>query len=172
MAEEVKRKRWRGRDIAKRRGLAELGALVREVVDRHVPPERQRLSRLRNLWIELLPPRFADHVWPMQVRGERLIVHVHDSQWLHEMTYWRQELLDRLGQAAPDLGLESIEAFVGPLPPMSERRPEAPEPIEVDHEPVLPEETPSETLEALDQIRDDRLREALKQARVMLGKPR
>src|SRR5690606_11750103 len=124
------------------RGRVELAAVVDEVLQRHVPEEVQRLSRLRNLWIELFPTSFADHVWPMLVQGGRLVVHVHDSQWLHEMTYWRQEVLSRLRAApsdpAPDppsdpasdpssgLGIEIIEAYVGPLPPLSERRPPPP----------------------------------------------
>ena len=127
----------------------------------------------RNLWIELLPTRFADHVWPMLVQGDRLLLHVHDSQWLHEMTYWRQELLDRLARAWPESGVEIIEAYVGPLPPMSERRPGAPPPPpEIDREPVLDPDVPDETVAALNEIRDERLREALAKARMMLGRPR
>jgi hypothetical protein len=147
--------------------------LVDEVLRHHVPEEVQRLSRLRNLWIQLLPASFADHVWPMLVQGGRLLVHVHDSQWLHEMTYWRQEVLSRLRAAWPEMGIEIIEAYVGPLPPLLERRP--PPPVELPPKPrvsVLDSEVPRETLEALNAIRDPKLREALARARLMLGQPR
>ncbi|GEM_PF-1788394 len=156
-----------------RRGRIDLSAAMAEVLDRHVPPEVQRLSRLRNLWIEILPASFADHVWPTLVQGPRLLVHVHDSQWLHEMTYWRQELLDRLGRAWPESGIQTIEAFVGPIPPVGERRPGTPPPLPVvDRSPVLDAEVPGQTIDALNEIRDERLREVLAQARFMLGKPR
>jgi hypothetical protein len=148
-----------------------------EVLNRHVPEEVQRLARIRNLWIELLPASFADHVWPMLVQGGRLVVHMHDSQWLHEMTYWRQEVMSRLraagAESGAEVGIEVIEAYVGPIPPVSERRPPPPpEYIPVVRPPPLDAEVPSETLAALNGIRDPLLREALAQARLMMGKPR
>jgi hypothetical protein len=166
-------RRRRRRRRAKRRGQINLASVVREVIERHVPVEVQRLSRLRNLWLELFPTSFADHVWPMIVQGGRLIVHVHDSQWLHEMTYWRQDVLAKLREAWPESGIEVVEGYVGELPPLAERRPPVPpEPAPVDRTPVLEPEVPAETVEALNAIRDPALREALAQARMMLGKPR
>lgn len=166
-------RRRRRRPKQKRRGRIVLAAVVDEVLRRHVPDEVQRLSRLRNLWIERLPTGFADHVWPMLIQGGRLVVHVHDSQWLHEMTYWRQEVLVRLRAVWPEIGIEIIEAYVGPIPPLAERRPPPPAELpKVDREPVLEPEVPVETVDALNAIRDPKLREALAQARMMLGKPR
>lgn len=156
----------------KRRGRIDLATVITEVIERHVPLEVQRLSRLRNLWIELFPASFADHVWPMLVQGGRLIVHVHDSQWLHEMTYWRQDVMAKLREAWPDNGIELIDGYVGELPPLSERRPPPPpEPIPVDRTPVLEAEVPNATIDALNAIDDPKLREILAQARMMLGKP-
>jgi hypothetical protein len=158
---------------AKRRGAVDLETVVREVIERHVPTELQRLTRVRNLWLELLPPGFADHVWPMLVQGGRLIVHVHDSQWLHEMTYWRQDVLAKLRAAWPDGGIELVDGYVGELPPVRERRlPVSPELEPVDRTSVLDAEVPHETIEALNAIRDPGLRDVLAQARMTLGKPR
>ena len=157
----------------KRRGRIDLRAVIGEVVDRHVPTEVQRLSRLRNLWLEHLPTNLADQVWPMLVQGDRLILHVHDSQWLHEMTYWRQDVLTKLTAAWPECGIERIEAYVGPIPPLHERRPPAPPELPlVDRSPVLEPEVPKETLDALNAVEDPGLRELLAQARMMLGKSR
>jgi hypothetical protein len=166
-------RRRRRRPKQKRQGRVQIAAVVGEVLQRHVPDEVQRLSRLRNLWIELFPTSFADHVWPMLVQGGRLVVHVHDSQWLHEMTYWRQEVLTRLRAIEPELGIEIIEAFVGPLPPLLERRPPPPpEYVRPRREAALEPEIPPETRDALNSIRDPQLREALAQARWMMGRPR
>ena len=165
-----RRRRRRG---PPRRGRVDLDSIVTEVLEKHIPPEVQRLSKLRNLWLELFPDSFADHVWPMIVQQQRLIVYVHDSQWLHEMTYWRQDALDKLDDAWPESGIEFLEAYVGALPPMSQRRPpKPPDPPVINYEPVLDADVPGETVEALNSIRDPSLREALAQARVMLGKRR
>lgn len=158
---------------SKRRGPVDLDTIVREVIEHHVPSELQRLTRVRNLWLELLPLGFADHVWPMLVQGSRVIVHVHDSQWLHEMTYWRQDVLAKLRAAWPDGGIEILEGYVGELPPLRERRlPAPPQHGAAERKPVLDAEVPAETVEALNAIRDPELRDALAQARVTLGKPR
>lgn len=154
-------------------GRVDVREVLSKVVDRHVAPELQRLTRIRNLWIEILPESFADHVWPTLVQGDRLLVHVHDSQWLHEMTYWRQEVLDRLAVAWPESEILRVEASVGPIPPRSERRPAAPPPPPVvDRSPVLEPDVPTATVDALNEVRDARLREVLARARWMLGKPR
>lgn len=166
-------KKPRRRRRPKRRGAVDLATVVTEVIERHVPTEVQRLSKLRNLWLELFPASFADHVWPMLVQGGRLIVHVHDSQWLHEMTYWRQDVLTKLRAAWPENGIELVEGYVGALPPLHERRPPAPPELPpVDRTPVLDAEVPDETIDALNAIEDPQLREILAQARMMLGKPR
>ncbi len=159
-----------GKPRVRRLGRVDVPSIVASVLDRHVPPELQRLTRIREIWAELLPRNFTDAVWPMLVQAERLIVHVHDSQWLHEMTYWRQDVLSRLREEWPESGIERLDAFVGELPPLAQRRPAAPvlAPIPV-RVPVLASEVPSETVEALNEIRDPRLRDALAQARWILG---
>jgi hypothetical protein len=163
----------RPRRKTKRRGPVDLEALVREVIARHVPIELQRLTRVRNLWLELLPLRFADHVWPMLVQGSRVIVHVHDSQWLHEMTYWRQDVLAKLRAVWPEGGIETIEGYVGELPPLKERRLPAPvQDVPIERTPVLDTEVPAETVAALNAISDPQLRDLLAQARVTLGQAR
>ncbi|MFV8756233.1 DciA family protein [Nannocystaceae bacterium ST9] len=166
---EAQRPKPTGKRV-RRLGRVDVPDLVAAVLDRHVPPELQRLTRLREIWAELLPRSFTDAVWPMLVQGERLIVHVQDSQWLHEMTYWRQDVLARLREEWPESGIERLDAFVGELPPLALRRPPipvlAPTPLRA---PVLSPEVPDETMDALNQIRDPRLRDALAQARMRLG---
>lgn len=170
MSEAPKPRAGKSGKRVRRLGRVDVPTIVGLVLDRHVPPELQRLTRIRELWLELMPRSVGDHVWPMLVQGERLIVHVQDSQWLHEMTYWRQDLLARLLEAWPEAGIERLDAYVGELPPLAQRRPpiavRGPTPI---HPPVLSPEVPAETMEALHQIRDPRLRDALAQARWMLG---
>lgn len=147
--------------------------MLHEVLDKHVPVEAQQLARVRNLWIELFPPGFADHVWPMIVQKHRLILYVHDSQWLHEMTYWRQDVLHKLGIAWPESPITKLEAYVGRLPPMHERRPPPPpEMPPVDRRPVLTPDVPDQTRDALNAVHDPELRDTLARARMMLGTER
>lgn len=147
---------------------------LQEVVDAYlrktVPAEMIRLIRIKQAWPKVAPDWVVANAFPASVRGRRLVLHVQDNQWLHELTYWRQELLEKLQEHCPDARVEAIDAYVGvvgseeaepPPPRLQRRRPGV----------QLPQDVPSETLSALNAIDDPDLRDACAAARMMLGNP-
>lgn len=129
-----------------------------------VPRERVELARLQNAWPRLVPRHLQEVAWPAGLVDGKLVVHVDDNQWLHELAYLRRELLDKLRRACPTAGLRELRLRVGEveLPP----RPEpAPEPVI----PGLPREPERATIEAMEAIDDARLRDAVAAARLALG---
>jgi predicted nucleic acid-binding Zn ribbon protein len=157
------------------RAPSPLAAALWELVRRHVGDDTIRLMQVRELW-----PRIAGagataleaHSWPVGVSGELLTVHVHDSQWLHELTYLRQDLLRRLGELAPDTRLRSLRLRLGEVPPLATRRPpETPLPPPLPP-PSFPPEPDAATREALDAVVDPELKQLIAGARIMLGRCR
>ena len=141
---------------------------VEEVLRGLVPEDRVRLARIREAWRDLVPGFFAAALWPARIHGWRLVLHVQDNQWLHELTYWRQEFLEKLQARCPSVGITEIDAFVGPVDawaPLPKPGPEA------ERDPALPAEVPAETMEMLGRIRDPALRDACAAARMVLGRP-
>jgi predicted nucleic acid-binding Zn ribbon protein len=140
------------------------------LVRRHVGPETIRLMQVRDAWPRVAGPNLEAHAWPAAISGDALIVHVHDSQWLHELTYMRQDLLRRLQALAPAAELGALRLRLGEVVPVAERR--LPEPIRPTPlpPPRLSPEPDEATRRALDAVHDPELKQIIAGARVMLGR--
>lgn len=136
-----------------------------DAVRKIVPPERLRLTRVQMVWPEIATARLRRVAWPAAVRGDTLSLDVRDNQWLHELTYLRAELLQRIQEAAPEAEIGQLRLRVGSVP---EPWPEPPERPEVEP-PHLPDEPSRETMDALHGIDDPGLRQIMANARMALS---
>lgn len=151
-------------------GPSPLAAAMWALVRRHVGPDTIRLMQVREVWPRVAGPNLEAHTWPAAVAGEALVVHVHDSQWLHELQYMRQDLLRRLHALAPAAELQALRMRLGEVPPVAERRAqEASHPAPLPP-PRLSPEPDEATRRALDAVADPELKQILAGARVMLGR--
>jgi hypothetical protein len=127
-----------------------------------------RLGRVELAWASVVPPQIRARAWPVALRDGELVVHVRDSQWLHELMYLRQDLLARLCASRPDLGIFSLRLRLGPIRALDEgAEPAAAAPAPVGS---LACEPSADTLRALEEIRDPELRSRAAAARVGLGR--
>lgn len=129
-----------------------------------VPAARLELLRLQLAWERALPPRLARVAVPVALDDRALVVNVVDSQWLHELTYLRADVLDRLREQGLGREIGSLRMRVGPVPVPE---PPPPPPREAPA-PVLPNQPASETLQAIAAVQDDVLRGAIATARQAL----
>lgn len=148
-----------------------LAAALWELVRRHVGPDMIRLMQVRDVWPRVAGARFEVHTWPASIAGETLVVHVHDSQWLHELTYMRQDLLRRLTELVPASAPKVLRLRLGEVVPLAARRAEEPAPLP----PPLPyphfsAEPDEATRRALDAVADPELKQIIAGARIMLGR--
>jgi hypothetical protein len=149
----------------------QLAAAIWAVVREHVAVDTIRLLHVRDAWPQVAGPALAARTWPAAISGDLLVVHVHDSQWLHELTYMRQDLLRRLQALAPSAGLAGLRLRLGDVPPVSQRQaPESPPPPPKLAPPRLSPEPDAPTRAALDAVADPELKQILAGARVMLGR--
>lgn len=160
--------RWRGKPRKKRkkRGPVDLGKLVYEQLRKHVPLGALRLERLQQRWPQLVTPRIAKRTWPAKLYGKRLLVLVHDNQWLHELGYLRQDILDRVNREMPDAHVDDLILRLGKVP--APRVPD-PGPADVPRKPPLSGEVPQSTRQAIDAVKDPELRAAIQAARAAFG---
>lgn len=141
-----------------------------DLVRRHVGAETIRLMQVRDAWPRVAGPHLEAHAWPAAIAGDTLIVHVHDSQWLHELTYLRQDLLRRLQTLAPAAELGALRLRLGEVLPVALR----PQPEAIRATPLPPPRLSPEpdeaTRRALDAVHDPELKQILAGARIMLGR--
>lgn len=154
-------RRKRPRHAAK---VERAGDLAVAAVRTMVSAEQVQLARVQVAWGTAVPPHLQHVAWPAQIRGDTLVLHAIDNQWLHELSYLRAEVLDRL-RAHGVTGLSDLRLRVGPV----QQLPPPPPPPTVPP-PPLPAEPARDTIDAMSAVGDADLREAIARARLALGR--
>lgn len=142
-----------------------MGELAERAVAKLVPPDRLRLVRAQLAWSNIARGRLQHVTWPIALRDHVLTIAVVDNQWLHELSYLRADILERLGELCPRAEVGELRFRVGPI----ESIPEEAAPPDPPRPEGLPDEPSSETLEALGDIEDPGLRQAIANARLALS---
>ena len=159
------------------RGLGSIDSVssVLEGLVRRLGLESKLLeSRLRRNWVSIVGEPIASNTWPDQIRYKKLYLLVHNSVWLHQLTFLKPTLIHKLNSVAGAELVTDIVLRIGELP-------------EVDHAPASPEalrstaSPPSEALLAEisahvtaihDPVLRDRLAQLMAQALVQPRAPK
>jgi len=73
-------------------------------------------SRIRREWTTIVGEPIASNTWPDQIRYKKLYVRVHNTVWLHQLTFLKPTLIKKLNSVAgPDV-IADIVLRVGELP--------------------------------------------------------
>jgi hypothetical protein len=73
-------------------------------------------SRLRRNWVSIVGEPIASNTWPSQVRYKKLYLLVHNSVWLHQLTFLKPTLIHKLNSVAGGELLTEIVLRVGEIP--------------------------------------------------------
>lgn len=159
------------------RGLGSIDSVsnILEGLARRLGLESKLLeNRLRRNWVSIVGEPIASNTWPDHIRYKKLYLLVHNSVWLHQLTFLKPTLIHKLNNVAGVELVTDIVLRVGELP-------------EADHVPAPPEDLggiaspPSAALLAeisahvttiQDPLLRDRLAELMAQALVQPRAPR
>ena len=101
------------------RGLGSIDSVssVLEGLARRLGLESKLLeSRLRRDWISIVGEPTASNTWPDQIRYKKLYLLVHNSVWLHQLTFLKPTLLHKLNSVAGGKLVTEIVLRVGEIP--------------------------------------------------------
>ena len=101
------------------RGLGSIDSLssILEGLARRLGLESKLLeSRLRRNWGSIVGEPIASNTWPTQVRYKKLYLLVHNSVWLHQLTFLKPTLLHKLNSVAGGELVTEIVLRVGEIP--------------------------------------------------------
>ena len=73
-------------------------------------------NRLRRDWVSLVGEPMASNTWPDQIRYKKLYLLVHNSVWLHQLTFLKPTLIEKLNGAAGGKLIAEIVLRVGEIP--------------------------------------------------------
>lgn len=134
------------------------GAILSGLAKRLGLETRLAELRVQREWREIIGEPIASHTWPVQIRFKKLYLVVENSVWLHQLTFLKPVLLEKLRAAiGPDL-ITEIAMRVGDVPaqtppPDSENRTAVP--------PALSEPLLSEAAARAAAVQDPELRARL-----------
>lgn len=115
------------------RGLGSIDSVssVLEGLARRLGLESKLLeSRLRRDWVSIVGEPIASNTWPDQIRYKKLYLLVHNSVWLHQLTFLKPTLIHKLNSVADAELVTDIVLRIGELP-------------ETDYAPASPEALPA-----------------------------
>ena len=101
------------------RGLGSIDSVssVLEGLARRLGLESKLLeSRLRRNWVSIVGEPIASNTWPDQIRYKKLYLLVHNSVWLHQLTFLKPTLLHKLNTVAGGELVTDIVLRVGEIP--------------------------------------------------------
>ena len=101
------------------RGLGSIDSVssVLEGLARRLGLESKLLeSRLRRNWVSIVGEPIASNTWPDQIRYKKLYLLVHNSVWLHQLTFLKPTLIQKLNTVAGTELVTDIVLRVGELP--------------------------------------------------------
>lgn len=73
-------------------------------------------SRLRRDWVSIVGEPIASNTWPDQIRYKKLYLLVHNSVWLHQLTFLKPTLLQKLNTVVRGDLVTDIVLRVGEIP--------------------------------------------------------
>jgi len=101
------------------RGLGSIDSVssVLEGLARRLGLESKLLeSRLRRDWVSIVGEPIASNTWPDQIRYKKLYLLVHNSVWLHQLTFLKPTLIHKLNTVAGGELVTDIVLRVGEIP--------------------------------------------------------
>jgi len=113
-------------------------------------------NRLRRDWLSIVGEPMASNTWPDQIRYKKLYLLVHNSVWLHQLTFLKPTLIQKLNGAAGGELITEIVLRVGEIPL---RTAASPAPPTLDGDVIVAEVIRAEVLSHVSAIQDPDLRQ-------------
>lgn len=73
-------------------------------------------SRIQREWAAIVGEPIASNTWPDQLRYKKLYLRVHNTVWLHQLTFLKPTLVQKLNSVAGTELIADIVLRVGELP--------------------------------------------------------
>lgn len=119
------------------RAFTSAKSIINEISQSHGFAGRLWEYRMQKQWKTLVGETTAAHTWPTRIKFHKLHVLVDNSVWLHQLTYLKRSLLEKIQSEMTELSVDDVIFRIGELPDRSKedslrRRTEPMEPEEAE----------------------------------------
>ena len=91
-----------------------LGPVIDKVLQQCRPKTNQTMVQLWELWEEVVGAGVAANARPVAFKGDLLLVHVSNSNWLHHLRFLEKDLIRRMNQALGGDLIRNLKFKIGP----------------------------------------------------------
>lgn len=111
--------------------FASAKSVINEISRSHGFAGRLWEYRLQKQWKTLVGEATAAHTWPTRIKFHKLHVLVDNSVWLHQLTYLKRSLLEKIQSEMTELSVNDIIFRIGEIPdcPEEDSPADAPPPL-------------------------------------------
>lgn len=111
--------------------FASAKSVINEISRSHGFAGRLWEYRLQKQWKTLVGEATAAHTWPTRIKFHKLHVLVDSSVWLHQLTYLKRSLLEKIQSEMTELSVDDIIFRIGEIPdcPEEDSPTDAPPPL-------------------------------------------
>ena len=111
--------------------FASAKSVINEISRSHGFAGRLWEYRLQKQWKTLVGEATAAHTWPTRIKFHKLHVLVDNSVWLHQLTYLKRSLLEKIQSEMTELSVDDIIFRIGEIPdcPEEDSPADAPSPL-------------------------------------------
>lgn len=74
-------------------------------------------AMLEGQWSEVVGEPIASHTAPEEIRFDTLTIRVDSAVWMHELSFLKGPLLEKINRILGKNGVRKIQLKIGPLPP-------------------------------------------------------
>ena len=99
--------------MKKEKSLQDLKSLLQSIVSSIDGTPFQDQFRVRDMWEAVAGPHIAKKATPEGIRNGILLVSVESSVWMQELTFMKQQILERINQACESSGVKDIRFRLG-----------------------------------------------------------
>jgi len=103
--------RWRPK--RKLKTEAQLGAIVRQLIDNKISPQQARFGIIEEAWKELLPAELCQHCEITGISGGQIKVLVDSPSYVYELQLCSSELVEALQMQCPRANIKKIKFTIG-----------------------------------------------------------
>jgi len=101
--------------MKKEDNLQDLKSLLHSIVSGMEGAPLQEQLRIRDMWEAVVGPHIAKKASPEGVKNGILFVSVENSVWMQELTFMKQQILERLTQSCESSGVKDIRFKLGKI---------------------------------------------------------
>ena len=113
------------------RAFASAKSVINEISRIHGFAGRLWEYRLQKQWKTIVGEATAAHTWPTRIKFHKLHVLVDNSVWLHQLTYLKRSLVEKIQAEMTELSVDDIIFRIGEIPnyPEEDSPADAPSPL-------------------------------------------